>query len=541
MGYVFISYSHKDKAYIQTLREALERHGIPTWVDDHIVSGARWAQVIQEKLEGCAALVLVMTHHAQRSEWVQNELNWAINENKPVFPLLVEGKLWLSVASRQFEDVTSGKLPPQSFFTELGKLVKTAGLPAKGTASEQQPADRDPTPIQVNRQAPASFQTAMQHLEKENTRLAFDALSQAIEENPQYAPAYRERAKLWDTFHQDQAIDDLTRAIELDPLNAETYYLRGVRYVGMPGKELDELADLTQAIERGNYLAAYLLRSETYKRLNMPAEAEADRRRYEELTGVKIKTKEVQPTAKPRRPSEGKGKAAQPKTRKRQTTAAIAPLNAEGFFFRGKHLLEQEKYTAAGRDLKRAIDMDPTLRQAYIEYAKVKFHQSDWAATTDLLSRYLQLEPQDVSILGWRAQVAHLFLKDPKAALADHTRCIELEPGNAAHYANRADLYRELFDYRAALADYSRCIELEPTNADHYADRAEIYKGFSDLRAALADCDRAIEIDPERWIYYQARSEIHKKMGMEKEAEKDRLKATTKILYGDQTKGTLHK
>jgi hypothetical protein len=46
MGHIFISYSHKDKAYVHRLAEALQNENFDVWIDDRIDYGTRWPLVI---------------------------------------------------------------------------------------------------------------------------------------------------------------------------------------------------------------------------------------------------------------------------------------------------------------------------------------------------------------------------------------------------------------------------------------------------------------------------------------------------------------
>jgi DNA-binding response OmpR family regulator len=118
-GHVFISYSHKDSDYTHKLAEEIERHNIPVWIDDRIDYGTRWPHVIQEKIDTCAAFVLIMSDHARASDWVNNELTYAMTKGKKVFPLLLKGETWLAVTSIQHADVRNRRLPKESFYKTL--------------------------------------------------------------------------------------------------------------------------------------------------------------------------------------------------------------------------------------------------------------------------------------------------------------------------------------------------------------------------------------------------------------------------------------
>lgn len=123
-GHVFMSYSHKDSDYTHKLVEEMERHHIPVWIDDRIDYGTRWPHVIQEKIDTCGAFVLIMSDNARASDWVNNELTYAIGKGKKIFPLLLKGELWLAVASIQYVNVQNRRLPQELFYQTLLDALK---------------------------------------------------------------------------------------------------------------------------------------------------------------------------------------------------------------------------------------------------------------------------------------------------------------------------------------------------------------------------------------------------------------------------------
>ena len=133
MSYIFISYSHKDKEYAHRLEKALKRRGFEVWLDDRIDYGSKWPKTIEERLDGCEALILIMTAHSYGSDWVQNELSRAKRKDKNLFPLLLEGdEPWLSVEATQYVDVRDAKLPPTAFYDTLSKIVPRKDVGASG-------------------------------------------------------------------------------------------------------------------------------------------------------------------------------------------------------------------------------------------------------------------------------------------------------------------------------------------------------------------------------------------------------------------------
>ena len=120
---IFISYSRQDHAYVERLIAAFEKRGLSVWLDNRIDYGTAWQREIEKHLEACQAFVLVMTPRAYESHWVTCELSVALELKKPIFPLLLEGRRWLSAAAIQTVDVTGGTLPPKRFFDAVSASV----------------------------------------------------------------------------------------------------------------------------------------------------------------------------------------------------------------------------------------------------------------------------------------------------------------------------------------------------------------------------------------------------------------------------------
>lgn len=136
MAHIFISYSHDDSDYAHRLAKALKKQGLLPWIDDRMDYGTEWPHVIQEHLDECIALVLIMTPRAYQSKWVQNELSRAMRKGKPVFPLLLDDEPWLSVESIQYVDVRGNRLPPADFYSQLKAVGSKIGSPVTRAPQE---------------------------------------------------------------------------------------------------------------------------------------------------------------------------------------------------------------------------------------------------------------------------------------------------------------------------------------------------------------------------------------------------------------------
>jgi hypothetical protein len=144
-GHVFISYSHgADAGYVRRLASYLRDAGLTVWFDHEIVSGDRWARVIRERIDSCAAFIVVMTPQADASRWVGREIAHAETLNKPVLPLLLEGRPFFSLSDVQYESVVGGVMPSAAFLGRLRTVVRQPG-PLRTRPPATVPADLLPT------------------------------------------------------------------------------------------------------------------------------------------------------------------------------------------------------------------------------------------------------------------------------------------------------------------------------------------------------------------------------------------------------------
>lgn len=91
MGYAFISYSSKNQASADAMRELFKRHKIDTWMVPYdIPAGSEYAEVLYDALTGCSCLVLMLTNVSQNSQWVKKEVNIAITNGKTIIPVKLE-------------------------------------------------------------------------------------------------------------------------------------------------------------------------------------------------------------------------------------------------------------------------------------------------------------------------------------------------------------------------------------------------------------------------------------------------------------------
>lgn len=86
--------------------------------------------------------------------------------------------------------------------------------------------------------------------------------------------------------------------------------------------------------------------------------------------------------------------------------------------------------------------------------------------------------------------------KDCDGAIVAYSRALELNPGFAEAYNNRAYSFMAKGEYAQALPDLDRAIELRPDYVNALMNRGDIYNYYYalDRKRAIADYDRVIQL-----------------------------------------------
>ncbi len=96
---IFISHAHQDMHFAQKLAKALDLLGYKVWIaPGSIRPGEKWTEAISRGLEESNVFVLILSLDAIASNWVDTEMNLAIELNHEgkmeIFPLVLKECDW---------------------------------------------------------------------------------------------------------------------------------------------------------------------------------------------------------------------------------------------------------------------------------------------------------------------------------------------------------------------------------------------------------------------------------------------------------------
>jgi hypothetical protein len=129
MSDVFISYSRKDKAFVEQLYKALEEQGRETWVDwDAIQRTEDWWHAIERGIEGTNTFVFVISPDSVISKHCNAEIDHAVKHHKRLVPIVyrnVDDEMVHDALRKLNWLFLRDQDPFESMFAELIKAIET--------------------------------------------------------------------------------------------------------------------------------------------------------------------------------------------------------------------------------------------------------------------------------------------------------------------------------------------------------------------------------------------------------------------------------
>ncbi len=170
----------------------------------------------------------------------------------------------------------------------------------------------------------------------------------------------------------------------------------------------------------------------------------------------------------------------------------------EAYCGRGNARRFQGDYSSSWSDFDKAVQLAPQSGIAYIGRGlatRSQMSESIEAMADFRQGKQLLDHPQTAIEYAMRG-MAHLQLTDPRAAMSDYTKAIELNPRLVPAYNNRGNLKQQFKDWEGAITDYTSVLTINPRSATAYNNRAVVYADLGRCLEAIADYTRAIELDP---------------------------------------------
>ena len=103
-----------------------------------------------------------------------------------------------------------------------------------------------------------------------------------------------------------------------------------------------------------------------------------------------------------------------------------------------------------------------------------------------LIDQFLQIYPDDLTALQWRANV-YLFRKDFEQMVVEYERLTQIQPENPSFWNNYAVAFSGLGRHQETVNALSRALEIDPAAAGRLLNRASTYMKLGDSASARKD------------------------------------------------------
>lgn len=105
MSDIFISYSSKDRPWVERFAKTLEAHGWSVWWDREIPTGGSFNQVIRQQLSASKCAIVVWSEQSVESEWVQAEAAESKKQEKYLPIKIDECQISLGFTQRTYQSL----------------------------------------------------------------------------------------------------------------------------------------------------------------------------------------------------------------------------------------------------------------------------------------------------------------------------------------------------------------------------------------------------------------------------------------------------
>ncbi|HOH94004.1 MAG TPA: tetratricopeptide repeat protein [Bacteroidales bacterium] len=252
--------------------------------------------------------------------------------------------------------------------------------------------------------------------------------SDVLNKYPRYAYGYNNRGFLyWDHYaidiykdnpqmkekYVEKALQDFTKAINLDYTYAEPFLNRGILYYNT-GRPDQALADFNRFLElKPDNPDGLLNRANTLSTLGRFKEAIPDYNKY--LT--------------------------------------IKNDDPKAYMWRGIAYFNIQNYDSAIIDFNKSIEIDPDYYEPYYWLGVIYYNQKDYSNALKYLDLSISKNSNNANSYIWKG-LCYMNMNEYHKAIEQYSKAIEIDPNNSTAYINRFNAYRLIGDIANAQKDF---------------------------------------------------------------------------------------
>jgi tetratricopeptide (TPR) repeat protein len=393
------------------------------------------------------------------------------------------------------------------------------------------------------------FKAAEAELAEKHLESAIAKLTQAIEEAPNFYPAYLMRAAAYAELNELNLVEaDCTRAIELDPSWHFAFALRGAARSQL-GQLDAAIQDLEQAlrIDSSDPVVYHQLATARYRKFDMAAAlkdidraihiAPNEYQPYALRSGMRSalgqwdeclvdinRVLELNPRLTLALVMRGlaKGMRGDSEGAFADLNDALArePQNAWALGVRGTVWLTKGDTNRAMEDFNAGLALDPQSFVCLTSRAGAYLAQESYPQSIEDLTAALQIIPGFRPVLVLRAD-AYRYSQQYDLALADYEQALKINAQDASTHNEIGRIHLRQKKTDLALADFTAALKVDPNFKAALSNRADIWRDQQQLDKAMADYDAALRVDPQYVYVWDERGRLHLRLNKPDQAIED--------------------
>lgn len=127
---VFISHSAQDQGLVISLANLLSKFGVEVFVAEwYLTPGECLDKKVFEQIKKSDCIVALLTRNGMRSSWVQQEIGYSLQRDKPVIPMVEKGIEPKDLAALQGREyIEYDRYQYQQALSKLSTYVKSLKL-----------------------------------------------------------------------------------------------------------------------------------------------------------------------------------------------------------------------------------------------------------------------------------------------------------------------------------------------------------------------------------------------------------------------------
>ncbi len=282
---------------------------------------------------------------------------------------------------------------------------------------------------------------------------AIEQFTRAVEMDPDLDRAYVNRGLAYSKVgNHEMAARDFDRALAFNKKDDELFYLSGREWY-LHGNSSNALSRLNQAIElKRNFLEAHNQRAEVYKGLG-----QFDKALEDYLKCLRISEDET------------------------------------AYYNIARVYEKLNRFEDAKSAYLKSISMNDRIPETYFALGLLQFNQKDLEEAQQSIDQLLQLVPGNLEGILLQSQILSAQGDYPEAIEILSMASVEF-PTEPRVYLYRGDIYGIINQANNSIYDYTRAINLDPENAEILIKRANAYSETGEIEKALADYEKLLVI-----------------------------------------------